>query len=116
MTSRRCERSTSGSAASTRGAVRVCGTASVRDAASMTRAAREKTCSAVLSPSSEHCRGAELRLFGEMGRDGDERRAPAGVGAYADVRRCCDEQLAEREGCQDALGARAPRLGRAHYA
>ena len=33
MTDRRCGRSTSGSAASMRGAVRVCGTASVRDAA-----------------------------------------------------------------------------------
>ena len=46
MMGRRCEHSTSGSAASMRDAVRVCGTAGVRDAASMTTAAREKTYSA----------------------------------------------------------------------
>ena len=27
----------------------------------------------------------ELRFFGDTGRDGDKRRAPAGVGAYADA-------------------------------
>ena len=45
----------------------------------------------------------ELRLFGETERAGDKKRAPAGVGAYADAKRCCDEQLAQREGRQDAL-------------
>ena len=28
----------------------------------------------------------ELRFFGDTGRDGDKRRAPAGVGAYADAK------------------------------